>query len=456
MSISPYLRRVLFHPLFALKDRSKHLQYLKRFEHLQYLPETELKNIQFLNLKKLIFHAFNNTSYYRKIFNRVKFVPKNFNTIENIQELPILTKEIIQTKTDELIAQGYDKQSLMKFKTGGSTGKSLTVYSNMERFEKGLAAGLMCFRWAGWNIGEPMARVWGNPPLLKSKKEILKFYLLQPTIWLDTMNLNDSSMSDFIKKWAVINPTLLHGHAHSLFIFSGFLRRNNIKIKPNGIISTSMVLLPSERTFIEETFLKKVTNLYGCEEVGLIACECEKNEGMHLNILNNFIEFIREDGSPASPGERGTILVTSLTNYAMPLIRYRIEDMGVPSSVQCSCGRGLPLMEKLTGRVADFLIKRNGSLVAGISLIERTLTKIPGIQQMQIIQNQIDNFHINIVKNDSYCDTSQSDLIKEFQYVFGNLIKLDIHFVQNIKQELSGKYRFSICKINKNQVGNTI
>ena len=106
--------------------------------------------------------------------------------------------------------------------------------------------------------------------------------------------------------------------------------------------------------------------------MALIASECERHQGLHLNIEHLFIEFLRPDGTQAAPGEEGTIVITDLINRGMPFIRYRIEDVGVPSDRRCTCGRGLPLMERVTGRVADYLKRRDGSLVAGVSLVERT------------------------------------------------------------------------------------
>ena len=448
MSIAAVLRRNIFYPLWLYKNRDHRLTYLKKYEKLQYWSEKELKRLQFTNLKKILSHAYKNTTHYKRTFDRVRFDPKKLNDFSQLQKLPILTKNQIQSGSDQLIAKNYRKEPQIKFKTGGSTGKALTVYSNRDRLERGVAAAYMCFRWAGWKIGEPMARVWGNPPIPITIKERLKNFLIEPIIWLDTMDLNESSMLEFVKKWEKVKPALLHGHAHSLFIFAEFLRKRKIDIlKPKGIISTSMMLTLSERSVIEDVFGIKVINLYGCEEVGLIACECYRHEGMHLNVLNSFIEFVKSDGSAAKPGEEGEIVVTSLTNYGMPLIRYRIEDIGIPTNHLCSCGRGFPLMQEVTGRVADFLVKQDGGLVAGISLIERTLTKIAGLTQMQIIQEDMKKIHLSIVKNKDYSEKSRIALLNEFRGVFGPQVTVHIDLVSEIRREKSGKYRFSICKV---------
>jgi phenylacetate-CoA ligase len=198
---------------------------------------------------------------------------------------------------------------------------------------------------------------------------------------------------------------------------------------------------------IEEAFGCKVFDRYGSEEVALIASECERHEGMHLNIEHLYIEFLREDGTAAAAGEEGAIVITDLFNRGMPFIRYSIGDVGVPTDRRCSCGRGLPLMERVTGRVADYLKRRDGSMVAGVSLVERTLTAIPGLEQMQVVQPSIDEIVLNVVRAPDFTIATEQALLAEFRSVFGSGIDIRANYVERIPQERSGKYRFSICRI---------
>ena len=131
----------------------------------------------------------------------------------------------------------------------------------------------------------------------------------------------------------------------------------------------------------------------------------------------------------------------------MPLIRYRVEDVGVFSARNCACGRGFPILERLEGRVADFLKLQSGGSVAGISLVERTLTKVPGVEQMQLVQEKLDEVIINRVKGREHDEQTDSALTNEMREVFGSGVRLIINDVSKIPQEASGKYRFSICKV---------
>lgn len=447
-TIKSITRRKIIEPLYLWTCRSPKLRYWKELEKTQFLSEEYLREIQWRRLKEILGFVWKSNSFYNKRFQEAGLTPEDIRHPEDLRRLPILTKSDIRNNTPAMISNGYDIEKLQKAKTGGSTGKALELYFTEECSQLRNACGRRHDRWTGWEPGEPIAACWGNPHLPKTIKEKLRHSLLQPIICLDTMNVNDTSVAAFIEGWQRIKPTLLFGHAHSLFILSQYLQNWNIEsLRPKGIISTSMMLIPTERKLIETVFGIKVTDRYGCEEVSLIGCECEKHEGMHLNIEHLFIEFIMDDGTPAADGELGKIVVTDLMNRAMPLIRYQVEDMGMPTNRKCSCGRGLPLMESLAGRVADFLIKHDGTKVAGISLIENTLTKIPGIEQMQIVQEAIDTLQINLVPGKLYNSATEQELKNYFKTLFGLSTVIKINLFNLIKPEKSGKFRFTICKI---------
>ena len=442
------IRRNIIEPIYYAWNKRPLVSYWREIEPTQFLPEEILRHHQWRRLKELLDFIYESNKFYRRRFDENGICPRDIQTHEDITLIPILTKNQIKEQTKEMISDGYRMEDLMKFKTGGSTGKSLELYITEECSELRNACARRHNRWTGWEVGEPIGAVWGNPVLPIDIKLKLKAWLLNPMIYLDTMNVTEYAVEEFARNWGRVNPTLLYGHAHSIFILAEYLRRLGIEaIRPRGILSTSMILLPHERQTIEDVFGIKVTDRYGCEEVSLIASECERHEGMHLNIEHLYIEFVKEDGNPAKLGEMGRIIVTDFMNRAMPFIRYQVEDMGMPTDRKCSCGRGLPLMERVVGRTADFLIRKDGSRVAGISLIENTLTKIPGIEQMQIIQEKLDYMIIKLVQGKGYSEDSQNQIKLYFKNLFGEDISIDIHSIESIQPELSGKYRFSICKV---------
>lgn len=442
------LSRHLFYPLWDIKDRSQRLREWQALEKQQWWPADRLRMLQWERLQKLLAYAAKHSTFYRDLFQTHGISPAAFQNHDDLLRIPVTTKSDIRNNLDRFISDEFDRAHLVGAKTGGSTGVSLQLFFDEACQERRNAAQLLADRWSGWDLGMKKAAVWGNPPVAATLKQKLRHHLLDRTIYLDTMNLNDTTMGDFVQRWREEQPGAVFGHAHSIFIFACYLRDQGITdLRPKGIVATSMMLLDHERKVIEQVFDCAVTNRYGCEEVGLIACECERHDGMHLNIPHVYVEFLDGDNKPVKPGEPGKIVVTDLNNFAMPLIRYRVEDVGVYRERACSCGRGLPILERLEGRVADFLKLPDGGQVAGISLVERTLTKVPGIEQMQLIQEAENQIIINRVKGVDFTEQTDRLLIDSMREVFDDRVTLKVNDITRIPQEPSGKYRFSICRV---------
>jgi phenylacetate-CoA ligase len=441
------ISRYVFSPLWDLKDGRTRLQILRGLNRSQWLPLETLRARQAERLGKMLRYAATHCPYYERVFREHRFTPENFQP-EEFQALPLLTKAIIRGSTDEMLSREFARDSLGMHKTGGSTGVALTTYFDQDWLEPRSADALRSNQWAGYFHGMKVASLWGNPPVPRTFKQRMRARLLDRFVYLDTMDFSDNSVADFIERWRREGAEVLFGHAHSLFLLARYVIARDIHdLRPRGIVSTSMMLLSHERQVIEEAFACKVFDRYGSEEVGLIASECERHEGLHLSIEQLHIEFLRPDGTAAAPGEEGAIVITDLNNRGMPFIRYRIEDFGVPSARPCSCGRGMPLMGRLTGRVADYLKRRDGSMVAGVSLVERTLTAIPGLEQLQIVQPAIDQIVLNVVRAPDFTADTEQALLAEFGAVFGAGVNVSARYVEGIPQERSGKYRFSICRI---------
>ncbi|MBN7768875.1 hypothetical protein KUV44_00250 [Marinobacter daepoensis] len=442
-----FLSRHVFYPLWDAKDRSQRLKEWKQLESQQWWPKEKLEALQKERLSDLIQYAAQKSPYYRHLF-QARNIDISHGDLSSFGRIPVTTKHDIRNNLDQFISEDYRKEGLVNAKTGGSTGISLQLYFDQPCQESRNAAQLLADRWSGWDLGVKKASVWGNPPVPQGIKQKLRHHLLDRTIYLDTMDLNPQSMDEFVQRWRKEKPGAVFGHAHSIYIFAKYLVGEGVTdLRPDGIVATSMMLLEHERELIEYAFDCKVTNRYGCEEVGLIACECEEHRGMHLNLPHVYVEFLDANDQPVKPGESGKIVLTDLNNRAMPLIRYRVEDVGVYSDRHCACGRGLPLLERLEGRVADFLKLPGGGQVAGISLVERTLTKVPGVEQMQLVQEALNEILINRVKGREYNDQTDANLISSLREIFNEQVDLIIQDVPSIPQEASGKYRFSICKV---------
>ena len=447
MTMLGWLSKHVFFPLWEIKDGAHRLQYLREVSASQWWVIETLRQQQWKRVQGIIQYAFRFCPFYHTRLAAEGF-DGTLRDWEDFRHLPILTKKHIREGGKDLISREFRRYDLLEAKTGGSTGTAVTVYLDKSCLELRNAAAMRSDRWAGWDIGMKVAGVWGNPPVAVTWKKKIRNLLLDRTFYLDTMEINESRIRRFMNDWRHERPDILFGHSHSIYILATFLQRMGVEdLRPRGVITTSMMLLEPEREVIEEVFGCRVTNRYGCEEVGLIGCECDRHHGMHLNADHLVVEFLRADGTEAAAGEEGEIVVTDLINHGMPFIRYRLEDIGVKSNRICPCGRGLPMMERVTGRQADFLKRPDGSLVAGVSLVERTLTAIQGIEQMQLVQDELRRICAMVVKDNHFSGLTENRLRKELETVFGKEVMIEIRYVSNLDRTQTGKYRFAICNV---------
>jgi phenylacetate-CoA ligase len=417
----------------------------------QYASPEVICRRQWDRIEELLHHAARTVPFWKARFEQMGLTPQAIRSWDDFHRLPFTTKDDLRANGPELRSTNCPTRQLHHKKTSGSTGVPVEVYVDdaAQQFQR--ACTLRSDEWSGWRLGERVAAVWGNPDYLKRGwRGWLRNTFLDRMTFLDTLNMDENAMLAFAQKLQREQPPLLFGHAHSLFLFAEFLRNRNVTdIRPKGIISTAMVLHDWERQTIREVFNCSVINRYGCEEVSLIACECDRQEGLHVNADGIYLEILRPDGTLCEPGETGSIIVTDLVNRAMPIIRYRVGDAAAWAERPCSCGRTLPLLSRIEGRVADYVVTPKGEWISGISLTENFAVLVPGIAQLQIVQEKVDFFTFRIVRSAEFGQQSQNrirDLVAER---FGSEVRHRCEFVDRIPQEPSGKYRFCISKVEK-------
>lgn len=440
-----FLNRNVMQPLMARKSRSRHLEYLGYLEKSQFDSPEAIRARQLAALRSVLKHAFDTVPYYRAAWTKADIHPSDVKRLEDLDAFPILTKNDIRRHERALISNLYEPSKLRLKRTSGSTGVPLNIRIDEPAAQWKAACTLRSDQWSGYRLGQRIAKVWGNPEYRRfGLKGRLRNALFDRALYLDTLNLTDARIAAFANRLRRHKPGLLFGHAHSLYLLARSLRKAKIDdIRPSGIISTAMILHDWQRSVTEAAFDRPVTNRYGCEEVSLIACECEEHHGMHINSDSVYVEPSKEGRS---------LIVTDLSNRAMPLIRYQNGDVAAGAERRCRCGRGLPLLERVEGREADFVITPAGRLISGISLTENFALHIAGAAQVQIVQESIDRLRLRIVPDDGFGDASRRQIDAMVEEMFGDLVRCEVDLVDAIPQELSGKFRFCISKVARDHL----
>ncbi len=438
-----FLNRNIMHPLMARRGRSRNLEYLRFLEQTQFDPPEVIRARQLAALKITLKHAYETVPFYRAAWQKAGVHPSDVQALADLEAFPILTKDDIRRHEHALISNAYDASKLRLKRTSGSTGVPLNIRIDEPAVQWKTACTLRSDQWSGYRLGQRVAKVWGNPEYRHfGLKGWLRNYFFDRAVYLDTLNLNGERIAAFAAQLQRHRPGLIFGHAHSLYLLACSLKKSGtLGIRPNGIISTAMLLHDWQRTVIEQVFDCPVTNRYGCEEVSLIASECEVHRGLHVNCDSVYLEVIKPTHG------NGWACVTDLSNRAMPLIRYRIGDVVVGSNRTCSCGRGLPMIERIEGRDADYVLTPAGNLISGISLTENFALLITGAAQVQIVQESVHHLRIRLVPDESFGDASHRQIADLVEETFGTSVRYEVELVDAIPQEASGKYRFCISKV---------
>jgi phenylacetate-CoA ligase len=440
--------RTILSPLWARWEGSPYLSHLRWLRTHQFDAPEAVRARQWAALKYLLRHAYASVPYYRRLFDRESIDPARIQSFNDFQWVPVLTKGDLRNNANDLLSNRFAPADLYTKRTSGSTGEPVTIRIDEDSLQWKRACAIRADEWSGWRFGEPVAKLWGNPEYRRRGwRGWLRNRLLERAHYLDTLKMSAADLERFARILRKKRPTLLFGHAHSVYLFAEYLRgQGHSGIKPRGIITTAMELPDWQRRVIEEVFACPVTNRYGCEEVSLIACECERHAGFHVNSDGVYVEVLR-DGRPVPPGEPGSVVVTDLTNRAMPLIRYQVGDVAVPSGRQCPCGRGMPLLERVEGREADYVVTAEDQLISGISLTENFALRVPGLAQLQIVQESVNYFRFRIVPAPDFGPASVEQIGSLVAERFGPNASYDCEYVDRIPQEPSGKYRFCISRV---------
>ncbi|HER24670.1 MAG TPA: phenylacetate--CoA ligase family protein [Candidatus Atribacteria bacterium] len=429
------------------------LEYYKKLKEYQWKTIEENRNLQRKKLFELVKYAGQNIPYYKQIIqkNNIRFSEDTI--FEDIKKFPILTKDIIRKNFDQLYK--FKDNTYYRNTTSGSTGEPAIFYQDRHCLEWQIATKLLFDEWAGRKVGEPIVKLWGAiDDILKGSRGI-RGYLKQQLYGVTTLNsymMTEKNLYDYVQRINKIKPRLILAYSNSIDELCRFIQEQDLSVYfPKAIMTSAGVLFPEFRKRIEEVFHALVFDCYGSREVGDIACNCEKTDELHLIPQIHYLEILNDSGKEANQGESGEIIITLLTNYTMPLIRYNIEDRGVFSKAKCSCGREFPFLKKVEGRIRNIFRNKKGDIIDGGFFIELFYFR-DYLKKVQVIQKDYDFIVVNLVLKDhqkiKVANTDFKEIDKKIKLAMGNETEIKFNIVDEIKPSPSGKYLRTFSQID--------
>lgn len=422
----------------------KALNSLMRTQWFSYDQFNALQNKLF---DELIREAIQDTHYYRKTFEKIIDTNKSI-TMEILQDIPFLEKDILRKNTSEFINHSRRKYGVLEGHTSGTSGSPLVWPYDLKSMQWAIAFRARQYRWGGVTEHDRSARFSGNVVLGKHKSPPFWRHNKAENQWLFSIyHINHNTIELYYSALKNYDFAFLDGYPYALFTIAKWINQQGKSghWRPWMINTTAETLTDYQRSEIELAFGCKIYNHYSSSEGAPFVTQCSAGR-MHLNPESGIIEFIKPDGSYASPGEDAEMVVTSFFQRSIPLIRYRIGDTGALAENQdCPCGRKMPVIKYIGGRESDtiYTTERGHIGTAGMGTVFYSVpSRILGSQLEQI---GTDKFIFRYVPlNSPLDDNERKNVIDRFRDRLGKSVEIKIEEVEKIEPGANGKIRLII------------
>lgn len=414
----------------------------------QYYSKNQINDYQNMRLERLIRHAYHQVSYYKELFDRNGLKPSDIKTKDDLYKIPILTRKDVHENGQRMIADNFSANKLIHGHTSGTTGTPLSFYWDKNTCVYTNAVDWRQKNWAGINYGDPIAIFLGRTivPPHREKPPFWQKDHIHNQLWMSSFHMNKKNLPDYIKKMKKFQPAAIEGYPSTLYILARFLSKSNSTFPLKAAFTSSETLLPIQREVIEKAFECKVYDFLGLAERVVFATECECHSGHHLNFEYAINEIVDKNDLLVEQGSQGYLVGTSLHNYAMPFIRYKTNDISRIRTDDCPCGRKMLLIDDITTKAEDIVVTPEGKMVSS-SVLTHPFKPLTNILESQIIQEDLYNLLIKIVREKGFDESSIDKLIFSLKERIGDSIKIKIEFVEHIPRTESGKFRWVISKV---------
>jgi phenylacetate-CoA ligase len=421
----------------------------------EWLPRPQIVAEQLRQLRALLQFAKQQCLFYTDRIRSCGLNPAAITSLDDFRRMPLLTRTDLQDNFDLLRARTLpaDTRDAGEMTTTGSTASPVKVLLTSKTVAFWNACCMRDFIWSDLDPkgklvslryfprGPQKARTpeghespdWGAP--------ITYLFSTGPSLLMDVCTDLQVQLSLLLRA----DPDYILSYPSNLELLGQMLSKSGQKLTRLKCICSIGEILPDlVRQNIERLFSARVWDLYSAREVGYIASQCPSGHGYHVYDENVLVEILDDDGHPCSPGQPGRVVVTSLMNYGLPLIRYEIGDYAATIADPCPCGRNLSRLSHIIGRQRGQLIRPDGGIVFSYYL-NSAIRRVGAIRQFQVIQHERDRIEVIVVPMAGFGAEQERQILETFQREFGCPIRVTVTRVPHIERAPGGKYLDFVC-----------
>jgi len=417
---------------------SEKLRFLNKS---QWWSHSEMAAFQVERLKIILEYAFVNIGYYKSIAKKTKLTANDFNSIDDLQKLPIITKEVVREKGyAQFVSENFPKRETLPFFTSGSSGQPYSYFLSKDSYSFKYAAAIRGWQWMGFELGDNYAKLSQNKR--KGWKKKLQDRVNRCSYYY-VSDLKDETLLLLIQKLDRDRPPYIRSYPDPMYFMAQIMEREGITFNwVKAINTTASTLYDEHRLLIEKQFGCKVYDSYSCEGTSLFY-NIEGYDGYLGSSETAITEVLDENDNPVAHGQPGRLVTTELWNFAMPFIRYDTRDLIIPDEPKTIAGRNLMAAKKIIGRETDVLIAPDGNrLIVQLCVIYFCYYR--SVLQFQIEQTDEVTFIFRLVVSPDFTREIENEIRSYWSSFLTSMARVIIEIHDNIPLLVSGKRRFLI------------
>jgi phenylacetate-CoA ligase len=422
-------------------------------------PLPEIENAQRKRLRRAVAHAYGTVPYYQETMRRLGLSPADFHTARDLSKLPVIEREDLQRDPEYFVSRAEPVEHCLSLRTAGSAGAPRQVFrdtaavvesgAHLERPRAVMReVGRMGLRYreavisSTFSVTEATREFFQERTLIPSDLLLPHRYLSL----LDSPERNLSLLNEF-------RPDVVESFGSYLELLFPYIHASGRPFhRPKVVVYGSDAMSDSARRLISQTMGIPVLSAYGAIEAFHIGFECELGVGYHLNVDLVPLRVVDPEGRDLPAGESGEVIVSDLVNRATVLLNYRLGDIASTLPFECPCGRSLPLLSFIEGRIDDWVRSASGEVVHP-QAVRSLFTEEEEIWQYQAVQVAPSHFEAAVVVRDG-CEREalRERLAVKFARRLGEGTTVEVAFVDAIPRTPGGKVR-AVRRVDAEQAG---
>lgn len=423
-----------------LKGLNSYYWY-KKILYMNKWPREKIVEWQNEMLVKFIKHAYEHTTYYRELFDSLGLLPSDICCIDDLQKLPIIDKEIIRKRYQDLIPDNISELSYRKGRTGGTTGEPMEYLTDEDTWGYITAAKMVAWKTTSYMFGDKFVAL-GSASLFKSRPSLPRriYDKIRQEIPLNSMCLSDEICQNYLNRMRNEDVHYIYGYASSVYLLAKYAYENHIDVSfIKGAFTTSENLTPAYRAMIEMAFNCRVMDCYGCRDAGMACYEVFPEK--YLVGYNTLVEIV-----DTIDNNLGTILSTNVLNYSFPLIRYDYGDIVKLENNDTSYNG--QVITKVFGRTSDVFHLDNGRILTspGFTILMNKFDVIA--YDIQKISGTEVKMQIQVVPT-KWNKEQEALLVGEMQRFVGEGCEFSVEYVDRFEPLKNGKRRYFMNDLSR-------